>query len=75
MYWSDWGKTARIEKAGMDGTVRRVLFAQNLIWPKGLAIDQDTKRLYWADGGTKTIEYANYDGTGRKTLIGRRMFN
>jgi low-density lipoprotein receptor-related protein 4 len=73
MYWSDWGKAARIEKAGMDGTSRRVIIAQNLTWPNGLAIDHDTKRLYWADGGTKKIEYCNYEGKGRRTLIGKTL--
>lgn len=70
MYWSDWGTSPRIEKAGMDGTFRKVIIAQNLTWPNGLAIDHDTKRLYWTDGGLKTIEYCNYDGSGRRILIG-----
>lgn len=70
MYWSDWGAKPKIERAAMDGSMRTVLIRENLTWPNGLAIDHTTSKLYWADGGTKAIEYSNLDGTGRKILIG-----
>lgn len=68
MYWSDWGKSPKIERAGMNGSNRKILFSENLIWPNGLAIDQEKNRLYWVDGGTKAIEYSRLDGTGRTAL-------
>lgn len=71
MYWSDWGDSARIVRAGMDGSLRKELVTHNLTWPNGLAIDHDNGRLYWADGGTKAIEFAALDGTGRTVLIGK----
>ena len=70
MYWSDWGTVPKIERAGMDGSQRSPLITQNLTWPNGLAIDHEAERLYWADGGTKAIEYAALDGRGRTVLIG-----
>ena len=70
MYWTDWGQTPKIERAAMDGTQRSVIVISNLTWPNGLAIDHEGERLYWADGGTKAIEYANLDGKNRTTLIG-----
>lgn len=69
MYWSDWGVEAKIERAGMDGSQRLPLVTTNLKWPNGLAIDHDKGRLYWADGGTKAIEYATLDGKHRTVLI------
>lgn len=42
-----------------------------MTWPNGLALDLTYNRIYWTDGGNRTIEYANLDGTGRKILIGR----
>ena len=69
MYWSDWGDKAKIERASMDGSNRKVIIKDNLTWPNGLAIDFDKKRLYWADAGTRKIEYSNLDGKGRVTLI------
>lgn len=68
MYWSDWGASPKIERAGMDGSVRRVLVSTNLTWPNGLAIDHNLGRLYWVDGGTKAIEYSRLDGSGRTAL-------
>lgn len=73
MYWSDWGEIPKIEKAAMDGTMRSTLFAKNLTWPNGLAIDHIQEKLFWADGGTKVIECANLDGTGRKIIIGTNL--
>lgn len=70
MYWSDWGKKPKIERAAMDGTTRIVLISNNLTWPNGLAIDHVTGKIYWADGGTKAIEYSDLDGSNRKTLLG-----
>lgn len=69
MFWSDWGPTAVIERAGMDGSQRRVLVAKNLQWPNGLSVDGKRNRLYFVDGGTKTLEYINFDGTGRTKFI------
>ena len=72
MFWSDWGSTPLIERAGMDGSDRVVVASDNLQWPNGLAVDGENNRLYFADGGTKTLEYMNFDGTGRKKLIGKK---
>lgn len=69
MFWSDWGASPKIERSGMDATLRTVIVKDNLRWPNGLAIDHSASRVYWADGGTQVIEFANFDGTARKTLI------
>lgn len=74
MYWSDWGDNPKIERAGMDGSSRITLIKDNLTWPNGLAIDHDAGKIYWADGGTKSIEFSNLDGSNRKVLIGRVIF-
>lgn len=70
MYWSDWGKEPCIERADMDGGNRRRILSTGLTWPNGLALDLANNRIYWTDGGNRTIEYANLDGTGRTLLIG-----
>lgn len=69
MFWSDWGESPMIERASMDGTNRKTLVIQKLGYPNGLAVDQANSRLYFLDGGTKTLEYVSFDGTGRNTLI------
>ncbi|MEQ2208960.1 Low-density lipoprotein receptor- protein 4 [Xenoophorus captivus] len=57
----------------MDASNRIVIISSNLTWPNGLAIDYETKRLYWADAGMKTIEYGNFDGSDRQVLIGSQL--
>lgn len=69
MFWSDWGNRPVIEVAAMDGTQRRALVTENLKFPNGLAIDAQLDRLYFVDGGTKTLEYVRLDGTGRTRVI------
>lgn len=69
MYWTDWGANPKIERAGMDASNRIVIISSNLTWPNGLAIDYETKRLYWADAGMKTIEFGNFDGSDRQVKI------
>lgn len=66
--WIWTSSRSQIERAGMDGTQRSVLVASNLTWPNGLAIDHEAERLYWADGGTKAIEYATLDGKKRQVI-------
>ncbi|XP_078231746.1 low-density lipoprotein receptor-related protein 4-like [Callithrix jacchus] len=73
MYWTDWGASPKIERAGMDASGCQVIISSNLTWPNGLAIDYGSQRLYWADAGMKTIEFAGLDGSKRKVLIGSQL--
>ncbi|XP_055910482.1 low-density lipoprotein receptor-related protein 4 [Eupeodes corollae] len=70
MFWSDWGEVPMIERSGMDGKSRTVVTTRNLKFPNGLAVDYDNQKIYFVDGGFKTIESMNFDGTARKVIIG-----
>jgi hypothetical protein len=61
MYWSVWAdagagaeaaaeaeRGGRIERAGMDGSARRVLVSGGLHWPAGLALWPAADELYWS---------------------------
>lgn len=39
IFWTDWGKPARIERSLMDGSSRRVIVDNNHGFPIGLTID------------------------------------
>ncbi len=43
MYWTDWGSTAKIERAKGDGTDRTVLINTGLMWPNGITLDKPGK--------------------------------
>lgn len=47
MFWTDWGSTPRIERAGMDGTHRQTVVSFDVKWPNGLTLDLVRKRVYW----------------------------
>lgn len=45
LFWTDWGKEPKIERAGLDGSARRVLVSEGLQWPNGLALDLLARRF------------------------------
>lgn len=66
MYWTDWGNPPKIERSGMDGTVRTTVIDVNLTWPNCLAMDRELQKLYWTDAGTRKIEVSDLDGKNRQ---------
>ena len=69
MFWTDLGKSAAIERAGMDGSQRKVIVGHNTTWPNGLAIDHLDDRLYWVDAGTHALESCSLEGKDRKVSV------
>ncbi|XP_017128935.1 very low-density lipoprotein receptor isoform X2 [Drosophila elegans] len=69
MYWSDWGASPRIERAGMDGSHRTAIISYDVKWPNGITLDLVLKRLYWVDGKLNSISSANYDGSQRRQIL------
>ena len=73
MYWTDWGKHPKIERANLDGTERVTMVNTSLGWPNGLALDYKNNKMYWGDAETDRIEVANMDGTNRRTLLSEQI--
>lgn len=38
MYWTDWGEEPKIEKCGLNGAGRTVLVKDNIEWPNGITL-------------------------------------
>ena len=51
LYWTDWGDTARIQRASMDGQNIETVHNQStsIRQPQALTIDYDSQTLYWSD--------------------------
>lgn len=62
MYWTDWEEPHSLERAALDGTMRKVL-VENLGRVHGLTIDYTERRLYWGDLESEAIESADMEGT------------
>ncbi|XP_050407937.1 low-density lipoprotein receptor-related protein 6 [Patella vulgata] len=71
MYWSDWGETPKIERAGMDGKhlTRKAIITENVYWPNGLTLDYDDSKIFWADGKLSYIHKCNFDGSDRRVVV------
>ena len=73
IFWSDWGKSPKIEKSFLDGSNRQVLIANDIGWPNGLAIDYEQARLYYTDAQLDRIESIDFDGRNRIVVISNVM--
>ncbi|XP_063218375.1 vitellogenin receptor isoform X2 [Bacillus rossius redtenbacheri] len=69
MFWSDWGDTPMIGKAGMDGAKATVFVETDIHWPNGLALDYPNYRLYWIDAKLLKIETIRLDGRDRRVVL------
>ncbi|XP_078716171.1 vitellogenin receptor Yl-like [Lampetra fluviatilis] len=75
VYWSEWGESPCISRAGMDGAGHKVLLADGLGWPNALALDLPSRRLYWIDAKLDSIECCNLDGSRRMVVATADVHN
>eukprot|EP00058_Branchiostoma_floridae_P017892 XP_002603381.1 hypothetical protein BRAFLDRAFT_80374 [Branchiostoma floridae] len=66
LFWNDWGKEPKIERATLSGENRTVLVKDSLQRPSGMVIDYINDRLFWADTGLDVIESCDLDGSNRR---------
>lgn len=69
LFWAEWTKNPKIERANLDGTNRKVIVSTDLNVPNGLTIDYVTRQLYWADAFKDRIEVSDLHGRYRINLV------
>lgn len=69
LFWTDWGENPRIERMGMDGTMRETIINTKIYWPNGLTLDIATQRVYFADSKLDFIDFCYYNGSGRQQVL------
>ena len=69
LFWTDLGEEPKIERLSMDGTNHTTIISTGITQPKGLAIDYDTRALFWCDAVRDRIESSNFDGSHRTILL------
>jgi len=73
IFWTDWGKRPRIERANLDGANRTVLISTKLYWPNGLTLDLVKERVYFADAHLDYIESCDYFGGKRVQIFANSL--
>ena len=63
LYWTDWGDTARIQRASMDGQNIETVHNQStsIRQPQALTIDYDRQTLYWSDRSLHKILWSQVE--------------
>ncbi|XP_022692321.1 low-density lipoprotein receptor-related protein 2-like isoform X2 [Varroa jacobsoni] len=71
LFFTDWGHHAFIARLGMDGSnfTRLVTYADKLVWPNALTVDYFSDKIFWADAHLDYIEYADFEGKNRHTVL------
>ncbi|XP_069108702.1 low-density lipoprotein receptor-related protein 2-like isoform X5 [Argopecten irradians] len=69
LFWTDWGRLPKIERATMSGNNRKTIVSSDLGWPNGLSIDYDGDMIYWADALRDRIERSNLNGQYREVIV------
>ncbi|XP_039297489.1 low-density lipoprotein receptor-related protein 1 isoform X2 [Nilaparvata lugens] len=69
MFFTKWGMTSpKLERAQLDGTKRRTLVHQKIVYPYGLTVDLPNEHIYWVDTYLDFVERIDYTGKNRKTV-------
>ncbi|XP_065650151.1 low-density lipoprotein receptor-related protein 4 isoform X6 [Hydra vulgaris] len=69
VFWTDWGVSARIERASLSGTNRITLVSSDIIWPNDLTIDYNNNILYWVDAKLDILSSVDINGGNRKIIV------
>nr|KAG5707173.1 hypothetical protein BaRGS_017857 [Batillaria attramentaria] len=73
LFWSDISEQYRaIYKSWTDGSSIQIIIT-DVMECNGLSVDWISNHIYWTDAGRLTVEIANYDGSGRRILIGYNL--
>ena len=62
-----------IQRADLDGSNIEDVVTAGLVYPRGIALDVNAGKMYWADFFGAAIRRANLDGSGIEELVGAGM--
>merc|ERR1719431_890265 len=64
-----WGTKPSISVVAMDGSNKKDLVSEELVWPNGLAVDEVLDRVFWSDAKKDTVESVRMDGSDRRIIL------
>ncbi|KAJ3607378.1 hypothetical protein NHX12_024429, partial [Muraenolepis orangiensis] len=74
LYWTDWGDSPYVGRAGMDGSSAGAIITAKLAWPSGLTVDYTTNKIFFADAHLNFLDdldnFADMDGQNRHRAVG-----
>lgn len=48
---------------------RRVIVSDNIVHPRGIAVDYEANSVYWVDSSKDTVETVEFNGNNRRIVL------
>lgn len=70
MFFTKWGQSApMLERCKMDGSERKPIVEEKIVYPYGVVVDYPKKHVYWVDTYLDYVEKVDFYGNHRKTIL------
>lgn len=70
LFFTKWGHSSpMLERCKMDGSERKSIVDDKIVYPYGVTVDYPKKYVYWVDTYLDYVEKVDYDGKNRKTVL------
>jgi len=73
LFWTNVGRYQQIESSSLDGSSRQTLLSGGFLSLSSLAVDSQSRRVFWADSRRHRIESVAYDGSARRSVVDERL--
>jgi hypothetical protein len=70
IFWTNWVQShSKIERSNLDGTDRRTVLHNGIVWVSGLALDYQLDRVYWSDRFHRHISSSTIHGSDVRKIV------
>lgn len=70
MFFTKWGQSvSMLERSKLDGSERKPIVEEKIVYPYGVTIDYPKKCIYWVDTYLDYVEKVDFDGKHRATVL------
>lgn len=73
MFWTVLGSSPKLERSYLNGENRKPIVTSLVAWPYAITLDIHSKKIFWADAKSSSIETADYSGLNRKVLFSNKV--
>ena len=69
LFWTNIGRTQTIQSSNLDGSSKKAVYSSGFGNLGPIAVDAESRKIFWADLELRRIEYGDFDGSRRQVLV------